>query len=80
MADKKGKGIPAEYIVSAVSKAEKGQLDELARLQNNDESVAYDLIIVAIYKAFKRRGGSHAECVTATKQVIDAADIKVVIN
>jgi hypothetical protein len=80
MADKKGKGIPAEAIVTAVTKAEKGQLDELARLQHNDESVAYDLIIVAIYKAFKRRGGSHTQCVEATKQVIDSADIKVVIK
>lgn len=80
MADKKEKGIPAEEIVSAVTKAEKGQLNEMERLQGGDESVAYDLIIVAIYKAFKRRGGSHAECVKATKQVIDATDIKVVIK
>jgi len=80
MAERKDKGIPAEAIVSAVTRAEKGQLNELERLQNNDESVAYDLIIVAIYKAFKRRGGSHAQCVEATKQVIDATDIKVVIK
>lgn len=80
MSDKKGKGIAAEVIVAAVAKAEKGQLNEMERLQSGDESVAYDLIMVAIYKAFQRRGGTHQQCVVGTKQVIDAADIKVVIN
>lgn len=84
MAGKKPKkeegGLSLAEIAAAVERDSKGQTNAASRLEKGDVTVAYELIAVAIYKAFRRRSGNHVDSLEATKKVIDATDIRVVLG
>lgn len=73
-------GYSLAEIADAVGRDAKGQSDVVARLGKGDSAVAFDLVTVALYKAFRRRGVSHADCLSAVKNIVDKTDIKVEIR
>ena len=79
--NKQGKaGLSLEEITEAVSRDSKGQLNVEGRLASSDETIAYELIAVALYKAMRRRGVDHVKAIKSTEELIFITDIKVVIR
>ena len=73
-------GYSLAAIADAVRWDAKGQSDVAVRLGKGDSAVAFDLIVVALYKAFRRRGVSYVDCLSAVKNVVDKTNIKVEIR
>ena len=65
-------------IELAVAKDRDGRLDMPGRLQAQDPQLAEELVLVALYKAFLRRGATHEKAISATKQMMDAVNVQVV--
>lgn len=73
-------GLSLAEIAAAVERDAKGQMDVQARLAGSDETVAFELIAVALYKAMRRRGVDHVKALKSTEELIFITDIKVVIR
>ena len=65
-------------IELAVAKDRDGRLDVPARLKARDEHLGEELIIIALYKAFTRRGLKHAEAVKYTKDLLFITNVQVI--
>jgi len=70
--------ITLEEIESAVAKDRDGRLCTPDRLALQDPALGEELVILAVYKAFRRRGAGHEASVKAAKQVLDSMNIEVV--
>ena len=73
-------GLSLAEIAAAVERDAKGQMDVQRRLAGSDETVAFELIAVALYKAMRRRGVDHVKALKSTEELILITDIKVVIR
>jgi|GEM_PF-4818371 hypothetical protein len=70
--------VTLQDIELAVAKRRDGRLDVPGRLKQLDPSLGEELVLLALYDAFKRHGSSHAEALQGTQQMMSAATVKVI--
>lgn len=70
--------VTAKDVELAVAKRRDGRLDVPGRLKALDPSLGEELVLLALYDAFKRHGSTHAEALQGTQQMMSAANVKVI--